>query len=152
MQIRQHIFWIATTIVLCLVAGLALTPWIFIDISRGGEQLTESITECDEAFEEISFAQKVLLMPLLEEIVFRSWIFLLVLRKVNRKYIYVAILITSVVFALCHVNNGGVYVLPSVLTMITIRAVLLGWLVLKTGSLIDSVLAHMGLNFIGCTI
>jgi membrane protease YdiL (CAAX protease family) len=138
--------------VLCLVAGLALTPWIFIDISRGGEQLTESITECDEAFEEISFAQKVLLMPLLEEIVFRSWIFLLVLRKVNRKYIYVAILITSVVFALCHVNNGGVYVLPSVLTMITIRAVLLGWLVLKTGSLIDSVLAHMGLNFIGCTI
>lgn len=75
----------------------------------------------------------VFLGPLVEELMFRGWL-LLGLAQHSKKS--VALLVSSVLFALCHGNLGGFPILFAF-------GLLTGWMTLRTGTLASSLALHI---------
>jgi len=87
----------------------------------------------------LSFLAVVLLAGVCEEIMFRGFILHVFL---NRKGRWFAIVSTGLGFALFHLD-------PWAFPEIVVIGIFLGWLVVRTGSIFPSMMAHASFNFLG---
>ena len=88
------------------------------------------------------FAVVVFIIPPLEELIFRGWIWKLINYKFSSKWTWILV---SLLFAGFHTASLHILgLLPF--------SFFLGWLRLKTGDINASVLAHMVNNAVGCLL
>lgn len=92
----------------------------------------------DSGFTLVAVMQSVLLAPLIEEIIFRGYVLWSVKRGFGTN---VGVAISTLLFALAHLPNGGGTVLAA-----SGLGVVLAWLALSTRSLIPGMLAHAVFN------
>ncbi len=84
----------------------------------------------------------VLVAPVLEEIIYRGLVQTVLVGLLGRSNRWPPVLLTSVLFALIHTGSVAWQTLPALFLL----ALVLGWLYERTGSLVPSILVHVGFN------
>jgi hypothetical protein len=88
------------------------------------------------------FTSAVVVAPPMEEVLFRGLVQTTLLESLGRGRRWLVVAIAAVVFAAVHAQSAAWQVLPGLLVL----GVVLGWLYERTGSLLPSVIVHMGFN------
>ncbi len=116
---------------LLLASILSLLPQSWLDsLDKSNESIVNAPTS-------ILIITTVIMAPLLEEIMCRS-LMLGALRKAMPKW--VAIILSAVTFGVLHGNPIGII-------YATLLGILLGWLFIKTDSVLPAILCHLSFNF-----
>lgn len=124
------LFWVA------ILSLGTLIPFAFIE-ELTDVQMPEATLRAFSAMlrEPVSYAVLGVLVPLAEELVFRGAILRTLLTLTHRRYHWVAIAISAVLFAAVHGNLAQMlHVVP--------MGLLLGWLYYRTDSIVPGVIMH----------
>lgn len=140
---------ILLVILLCLVSNVLIKPWYDYEKSMYPNQ--EAFTKTEEITKAIPWHTKVITAPIIEELIFRSPIYILLVyfakhKKENKKLLYSFVIVLGILFGLMHITNGGAYVLPSIIFLTSLHGILFGALVVKTRQLYPAMMAHGGMN------
>lgn len=150
---KSNATWLFAIVFLCIAVHVAMSPLIYYEFNervRTDTSFKEKMETAHTALFALPLLGILFLYPLMEEVIFRGSVYVLVKRKKSKRVIYAAIFITAAMFAGVHFINGGAYTLISVLSVLFIRGVLFGILILKTESLLLAVMAHSLTNLFEC--
>lgn len=148
-KVLLTIGFILLVIVLCLISNILVKPWYDHDRSKYPDQ--KPFIEAEEITRAIPWYTKVITGPIIEEILFRSPIYILLMyfakhKKESKKLLYSFVVLLGIAFGLMHITNGGVYTLPSIIFLTSLHGTLFGVLVAMTKQLYPAVVAHGVIN------
>jgi len=126
---------------LLIWTGITATLLIFCDLTEDGSRTDAKLTSAGLIPLFVFSFMAIFLAPLTEEMVFRGFAFKGLWHSVGSIW---AILLTSFIFSLCHMNRSIV-----AQCMIFIFGILLGTARVKTGSLYVPIIMHATANFVG---
>ncbi|MCJ7439244.1 MAG: CPBP family intramembrane metalloprotease [Acidimicrobiia bacterium] len=140
----RDLAWIAAGLGLSLVAGWMLLPITELADLNGSSQEVVRQFENANGIEVPLFALGVVLLaPVAEELLFRGVLLRGLVRRTNPAR---AVFASALIFALVHVigDPDTYYYVPAFLLL----GLVSGWRAMKTGNLSQSVMLHMGFNFL----
>lgn len=152
-RFEWNIFWLLTVLVLCFIVVIALTPWQKNAIVEFDNP--EAIEYTESVIDSLSWQQKVIYGPVMEELRLRGPLFFLTvlfwkfdkLRYMRYKILLLgAVLFSALFFVAIHVGNGGIYSLQPTLLMLGFHGVLYGLLTVKTRNILYPITAHSSWN------
>ena len=140
----RDVAWIAAGLGLSLVAGWMLLPITELANLEGSSQEVVRQFENANGIEVPLFALGVVLLaPFAEELLFRGALLRGLVRRTTPAR---AVFASALIFALVHVigDPDTYYYVPAFLLL----GLVSGWRAMKTGNLSQSVMLHMGFNFL----
>lgn len=127
------------TNVLCVL----VSDWLGLRTSLYGHHMLEVLRQTQELWVLVMLLVSALaIAPLLEEILFRGLVQTCLLELLGRRRRWGIILLAAFLFAGVHWESAVWQVMPGLFVL----GVVLGWLYERTGSLLPSVIVHMGFN------
>lgn len=130
----------------CVIAfSYSMSAFLFVyNVQFGNaEQMTQSVAHFNETAPFLGEILKVLALlvvaPITEEIIFRG----LILTRLQRNFSEMtAVIMSGVLFGLIHIMAGG----PLLVLIATLMGIILGFIAVKTKSLLPAILAHIAAN------
>ncbi len=138
-QLDMSFLWGVITAIIAL--GFVLIIGVILSVSGVADENASNIKDLELLFSLPTILILITFQPIAEEIFFRGFLLDKLQKPLGKNP---AIIVTSILFGVAHISMGNV--IPAII--ISVVALVLGYMVVKTKSLMTGIIAHVIFNII----